>query len=99
MCVVSEVGHVENPRGAEARGVHDLILEGGVGVEQEPVNEQEGFDGNDPIASLVEPLGYGDERSVEGIKSEEEDKAEIVKPHNGRPKRFSCPISLVSVRF
>ena len=60
---------------------------------------QEGFDGNNPIASLVEPLGNGDERSVDGIKSEEEDKAEIAKPRNGQSKRFSCPISPVSMRF
>ena len=81
------------------RGVHDLVLEGRVGVEQKPVNKQEGFDGDDPIASLVGPLGNGDERSVGGIKSEQEDKAEIVKSRNGWPKRFSCPISPVSMRF
>ena len=79
--------------------MHDLVLEGRVGVKQEPVNQQEGFDGDDPIASLVEPLRNGDERSVDGIKSEEEDKAEIVKPRNGRSKRFSCLISPVSMRF
>lgn len=45
--------------------MHDLLLEGGVSVDQESVNEQEGFDGDDPIASLVEPLGNGDERSVD----------------------------------
>ena len=29
------------------------------------MNKQEGFDGDDPIARLVEPLGNGDERSTD----------------------------------
>jgi len=29
------------------------------------VNEQDDFDGDDPIACLVEPLGNGDERSID----------------------------------
>ena len=34
-----------------------------------------------------------------GTKSEEEDKAKIAKPRNGRPKGFSCPIFFYYFHF
>ena len=76
---VTKVGHVKHASAA-ASGEEDLLLVSRVAVGEETVDEDEGFEGDGPAASLAETAGEGGDAGVDvgaGVAGEAEDFTDV----------------------